>query len=807
MWALPTRSVRSKAVQPGHTKTCFLSPSFNNKCVDCSANRVSERLVTMTQGAARAAIVDLRDFESRNTSDGLFLRYCRGRVASFLARQTLTGFGSLAIGLFSSVGLGVATALLALFGEVVDCLVLRRIHRSKAAGKVSLADLRWARLTAAIQGLTISGCVILCWAFVPLIEGRFFAFAFLIAAVINAGLARPFFPSGVDLRLCGYAATGLVLMATELKNGAQGPGTWFFLAAAMMLAYAAVMFIHAVGQSHAQRMRFEHALLREKHELDLSRQALAEQSRQAERLALVAHNANDSVIFTSTDGRIEWVNEAFIQTTGYSFAEAVGQFPGDVLNCEETSAETLGLLLSAQREGRSCRIELANRTKAGKLIWMEISMAPVFGPDGLPELFIAVERDITKAKHHAAELARAQIAAEAATEAKSRFLANMSHEIRTPMNGVMGVAELLGESELDQTQRQYVDTIIDCGQSLLAIINDVLDLSKLQAGKMETAQLPFSLTECAERVVTLLQPVAAKKELSLRLSLSSVGAVHLGDAGMLRQILFNLIGNAVKFTKVGGVSVDIRVAPDGDSDRIKVTIADTGIGIPADRLEQIFDSFSQADSATTRVFGGTGLGLTISRMLAGQLGGDIRVTSEPGRGSEFTLSLRLRRADIALVVVPAARAKVDRPQTSLRVQIAEDNRTNMLILRKMLDGSVASIIEASTGLQAVSNYRSGPPDLVFMDLSMPEMDGLQATRQIREFEAESGLARCQIIALTAHTSAEDRALCFAAGMDDVLTKPFSRAALYTILEGNLNSVQCEGSSTEVRPHGQSPYFQ
>lgn len=741
----------------------------------------------MIHNAARAAIIDLLQFENRNTPEGLFLRYCRGRVASFFARQTLTVFGSIAIGLFFSVGLGIATAVLAMIGEVIDCLVLRRIYHNKQSGHVSLRDLQWARTTSAIQGLTISGCVILCWVFVPLIEGRFFAFAFLTAAAINAGLARPFFPSGVDLRLVGYIITGLTLMATELKNGDHGPGTWFFLAAAMMLTYSAVMFIRAVGQSHTQRMRFEHALLREQHELDLSRQALAEQSIQSERLALVARNANDSVIFTSADGRIEWVNEAFSRTTGFSFAEAVGQLPSDVLNCEETSSEALGILMAAQQEGRSCRIELANRTKAGKLIWMEISMAPVFGPDGKPELFIAVERDITLAKHHAAELAHAQVAAQAAAEAKSRFLANMSHEIRTPMNGVLGVAELLGESTLDQTQRQYVDTIIDCGQSLLAIINDVLDLSKLQAGKMETAQLPFSLAECAERVVALLQPVAAKKGLQLRLSPSNDGPVHIGDAGKLRQILFNLIGNAVKFTKVGEVSVDIQVTPDGESDQIQVTIADTGIGIPADRLDQIFDSFSQADSATTRVFGGTGLGLTISRMLAGQLGGDISVMSKPGKGSEFTLSLRLQRADSTQVVIPVIRDKVNRPKTLLRVQIAEDNRTNMLILRKLLEGSVASVVEARTGLQAVCNYKSDPPDLVFMDLSMPEMDGLQATLEIRKFEAERGLMRCQIVALTAHTSTDDRALCFTAGMDEVLTKPLSRTALYAVLQGNSNA--------------------
>jgi CheY-like chemotaxis protein len=332
---------------------------------------------------------------------------------------------------------------------------------------------------------------------------------------------------------------------------------------------------------------------------------------------------------------------------------------------------------------------------------------------------------------------------------------------------------------LDQVQRHYVGTIIEASRALLTILNDVLDLSKLQAGKADLLSEPFSLTESITRALDLLRPTAAKKGVALLADLPTDLPDYLGDAGRLRQILLNLLGNAVKFTAKGQVRVSVQSQSEGRQDLIRIAIADSGIGIAADRIGHVFDSFSQANATISRQFGGTGLGLTISRLLSQQMGGDIEVESELGQGSVFTVLLRLPRAErvAGLGIAPA-----EPPKTRLRLLVAEDNRTNMLITRKLLERSVTSIDEATDGRQAVAAYWRAQPDLVLMDLSMPDMDGFEAAREIRRFEAETGLRPCPIVALTAYIAVEEEAQCFAAGMNAVMTKPLMRTELYTLLE-------------------------
>lgn len=718
-------------------------------------------------------------FMARNSPDGLFLRYARARAKGFAMRQTMTLIGSLTIAGLGSVTLGMLAAGLALLGEVVDCLVLYRMSQAYQTGGVPQRARVLAVLTAAVQAATISGCVALCWRLIPLTEARFFAAAFLMSAGINAGLVRRFFPAGAAARFLVYGATAVAMVAQDIVAG-TGFGGWFFLIAVGIMGYTTTLFIGAVERGQSERLRFEKALLAEQAELEASRQALAEAARKAERLALVARHANDSVVFTRPDGRIEWVNEAFSRVTGYGFDEVVGRDPTDVLNGPETSAQAMAQLAQARAAGVPCRVEIQNRTRDGQAIWMEISLNPVLRPDGTPEVFIAVERDITQAKAHEAELAQARIAAEVAAQAKSQFLATMSHEIRTPMNGVIGVAELLEETALDSVQKQYVGTIIDSGRALLTIINDVLDLSKLQAGKADLLDDPFSVTTCVARALDLLRPTAQKKGLELRAILPPDFPQHRGDAGRLRQILLNLLGNAVKFTAQGHVTAQVSLVPQGARDLICIAISDTGIGIAADRIGQVFDSFTQADSTISRQFGGTGLGLTISRLLAQQMGGDITVASVAGKGSVFSITLLLPRDAVAQSagLAPVTTA----PRTQLRLLVAEDNRTNMLIVRKSLERSVASLAEATNGRLAVAAYRDAPPDLVLMDVSMPEMDGHAATREIRRYEAAHGLPRCPVYALTAYSSADELARCLAAGMDGLLTKPLVRVQLYALLE-------------------------
>jgi PAS domain S-box-containing protein len=710
----------------------------------------------------------------RASPAGRLQAYVRGRRRGFWLRQTLTLIGAVSIWMITSPALGMVAAGLALSGEILDIAVLAWVSRRIALEGASPRLARIATLSGGLQALTIAACVVLTWHFIPLIESRFFATAFLVAAIINAGLPRPYFRPAADLRLVIFAVTSAVMLGMDLQvlraseRGAYG----FFAAAFGILVYISALFIAHVQHFHDTRRRAEAEL-----------EQVGEDN---QRLALVAKYANDSVVLTDQNGLISWVNEAFTRLTGYAYDEAVGHSPGSLLNTPQTSAETLERLAEARAKLVPVRTEIFNRTKGGGRLWMETSITPIFDAEGNHRLSIAVERDISEGKAREAELARARAEAEEAVKAKARFLANMSHEIRTPMNGVLGVAELLAETPLSPQQADYVETIVESGRALLDIINDILDLAKLQSGKTLLETRAFSLTECIERVLRILRPVAAKKGLELVFAPPDVVPEQvLGDEGKLRQVLMNLIGNAVKFTHDGQVVLRLRPGPAG---RIEIDVADTGIGIAPDRVAQIFESFTQADNAISRQFGGTGLGLTISAMLAELMGGEISVHSDLGRGSVFTLALVLPPAPAEATPLRPAVAVAGAEETlpaGLRILVAEDNRTNMMIVRKMLDRAGVAVIEAVTGAEAVDLCRECAPDLVLMDISMPVMDGLEATRLLRAEEAAQHLPHRPILALTANVFGEDREACRAAGLDGFLVKPLSRTELYAAIRAHV----------------------
>ena len=737
------------------------------------------------------ALEDLRRFEARVSPDGLFLRYCKTRLRSFGSRLALTLTGSLFLGLLYDPLSGAVAMGLLLWGEAVDCLTLRRILRRREAGIVRDADRVISKITAVFQSGTIAACVILTWVLVPHVEANFFGAAYLMGSVINAGLVRLHDPAMANLRIGVFAFTAFSSVFLVQMNAHQGidsrTGAMFFFATMALLAYLCFAFIQFVSRTHAQRTQIEHALLVEKHQLELSRKSLQKREREARRLALVAEHTTDSVIITDAEGRIEWVNDAFTRITGYGYYEALGLQPGDMLNVPETDLAAIEELDSPHYRQKSRRVEVLNRTKAGGRVWMDIILSPIFNADGSHAMTIAVERDITDAKAREAELSRARHAAEAAAQAKSRFLATMSHEIRTPMNGVIGMADLLAATPLNAAQADYVRWIVESGHALLNIINDILDISKLQAGKPVILSEPFVLQDCVKGAVALLQPTAKAKGIDLVIApMDGVLPNLLGDEGRIRQVLLNLIGNAVKFTAVGDVMVRVRCQKARAGWAIMISVKDSGIGIEADQIDRIFDSFTQADDQITRRFGGTGLGLAISRLLAREMGGEIAAASVPGDGSCFTVSLNLPEAtDVALAKAAIVGAAFG--YTGQRILVAEDNKTNSLIVRRMLETDGLTLDFAENGAQAVELYRLHRPDLVLMDMSMPVMDGLEATREIRRMESAQKLARCPVIALTANAFGEDRDACLAAGFDDFLSKPVTRAALIARITAHLTA--------------------
>jgi signal transduction histidine kinase/CheY-like chemotaxis protein len=396
------------------------------------------------------------------------------------------------------------------------------------------------------------------------------------------------------------------------------------------------------------------------------------------------------------------------------------------------------------------------------------------------------DRIIRRKLAHAKSQAEVQAErAESGSRAKSEFLAMMSHEIRTPMNGVLGFANLLMDSRLDSEQREFVENIRCSGDALLTIINDVLDYSKIEAGKLSVDNMEFNLRSVCGEVRSLLQPSATAKGLALNLRFApSTPESLIGDPVRVRQILLNLVGNAIKFTTSGSVSIE---ASSAGPDQVRVSVTDTGIGLPAGQVEKLFERFTQGDASITRRYGGTGLGLAISKKLITLMGGEISARSEAGQGSVFWFTLPVRAplnssTRIAPPLPPPAPPLPVQRSAGGRLLLVEDNMVNQKVAMHMLVKMGYRVDLAENGLQALDRLAAVRYEAVLMDCQMPEMDGYLATRHIRDPSSAVLDHDVPVIAMTANAFAEDRERCIAAGMNDFLSKPVDRSTLAQVLE-------------------------
>ena len=402
-------------------------------------------------------------------------------------------------------------------------------------------------------------------------------------------------------------------------------------------------------------------------------------------------------------------------------------------------------------------------------------------------------QNITHRKLAERALVQAKDEAESATRAKSAFLATMSHEIRTPLNGVLGMAQAMAADDLSPVQRERLDDVRQSGESLLAILNDVLDLSKIEAGKLELEQAEFDIYETATGAFSAFSATAQAKGLSFTLKVQPAArGVYRGDSVRVRQILYNLVSNGLKFTERGGV--EVKVSRRGGT--LRLAVADTGIGVAPDKLAGLFQKFEQADASTTRRYGGTGLGLAICRDLAELMDGTICAKSAPGEGATFTVDLPLERVGDAPDKLErhVAEPTVHAEGLALRVLAAEDNGMNQLVLKTLLGQVGVEPVIVGNGREAVEAWAREPWDLILMDVQMPEMDGPTATGVIRARERAEGRPRTPIVALTANAMAHQVSEYLQSGMDDFVAKPIEAGRLYAVIEAALERAAQSGAS-------------
>ncbi|MDP3749425.1 MAG: ATP-binding protein [Phenylobacterium sp.] len=520
-------------------------------------------------------------------------------------------------------------------------------------------------------------------------------------------------------------------------------------------------------------------------------EALDETRRSEERLTLAMEIAELHVY------EVDWARRELIKTgsedTFFSEPKIFEELYADIFGTIDPRdrAKVMQEWDRHLNEGVPYRPEYRVVRNDAKEVWVQGACRLILDENGQPHRLIGALQNITERKAAERALLQAKEDAETANRAKSTFLATMSHEIRTPQNGVLGMAQAMAMDGLTERQRDRLDVIRQSGETLLAILNDVLDLSKIEAGKFELEEAPFDVAQLARGAHAAFSAIAGKKGLAFDLVIAPAAqGVYRGDSTRVRQILYNLVSNALKFTESG----EVRVTVDRAGDALRLTVADTGIGIPAERLASLFQKFEQADASTTRRYGGTGLGLAICRELAGLMGGVVDASSAPGAGTTFVVSLPLARiGDSAPLPAPPPSPAETAPSNGeaqappLRVLAAEDNAVNQLVLKTLLQQIGIDPVIVDNGAQAVEAWNRETWDVILMDVQMPEMDGPTASGIIRTREAAEGRLRTPIIALTANAMAHQVAEYAAAGMDGFVAKPIEVGRLFDALQAVLEA--------------------
>ncbi len=515
---------------------------------------------------------------------------------------------------------------------------------------------------------------------------------------------------------------------------------------------------------------------------DITERKAAEE--ELSKLRKAVEQSANNVLITDAEGVIQYVNPAFERSSGYTREEALGCNPR-LIKSDMHPTEFYRDLWTTIKSGRSWQGQLQNKRKDGTLYWESAVISPVTGDRGEILYFIAVKEDISERKTLESSLKQALSRAETASRAKSEFLAVMSHELRTPLNGVLGFAELLSETSLSEEQQEFVRTIRSSGDHLLHVVNDVLDFSSIEQSTVRLDNTPFVLADLLESASMVVRAGAEDKMLEFRHEMAdNVPHIIRGDARRIRQILINLLGNAVKFTEAGSVNLRVTLVTGERGEEVEFAVADTGPGISLEDKTQLFKPFTQGDSTLSRRYRGTGLGLAISLRLAQAMGGDITIASTPGKGSTFAFHLPCDAVQPVTLDEeedddePIGAEPADRADAAARsILVVEDDRISSILAGKMVSLLGYRVEVVRDGRQALEAFRTGKYCAILMDLQMPGLDGVETTLRIRAAEATGMAEPVPIIALTANVMPGNRERCLAAGMNDFLAKPLRKPEL------------------------------
>ena len=735
---------------------------------------------------------NIESFDAAFAPAGLLRRYANGRCKTVVMRGSVLLIMSLFAAIFLSPHVALLVATIVLAVDLFEFAVLRywivrdEFHLPAAS--------RCIFLVSAVQALGIGACIFSAGILSD--ELRILAWTILLGATINSMLVAHYHPASNRARLCVLSSSAFGVLVWGFYWGDIGASVfWIDSAALVMIALMLwKMFSHL-----ARRDARTHAAER----------ALILRSKEAERLALVARYASDSVLLMDSSLRIVWANQQFTRTTGFSGEFAVGKNPGEFLNHPDTSQETVAQLLKASQNNESVKLRILNKTRDGRAIWMKAHQAPVIDADDEVTAFIAVERDVTDMVAREKQLNLALVAAEEADREKAAFLSRMSHELRTPANGILGGMEILRETEVCDVQGEALAILDTSAKRLMDLIDNVLTMVGTQTGTIKTQFEEVRIKDIIGAIMTQHRKDVDDKNLILMHDISQNARCAMRtDASVIHGVLDKLVSNAVKFTSYGHILIKARLNPDN---WLHISVVDTGVGIPKGKVAEIFDAFGQVDDRDTRSFDGAGLGLATAKNLASLLGGRIRVSSVLGEGSTFKLKIPVepveshadkatpmalsgekeitpempRRVEPLVNSEPKKQPQIDtsslkEPENGMgqmRLLVAEDNRTNRMLIKSMLKSAGHNIVFAEDGEQAVAQYIENRPDFVLMDLSMPNKNGLDATREIRAFEQKDSLPRCPIVAVTENVTKEDQKKCFDVGMDGFLPKPVRKDKL------------------------------